>query len=193
MGVLISIGTWALANAGTIATVATTAASMYSQNETEKQAAADRQAEQDRYNKELHEDAMRKYGELDKVESDAIKQSHAESLQSKREFLTTRSNIELQSAVTGTYGNSVNIAIQDLKTGLGGRMAEITERRDSQLDEITRTADAIASGVRTGADTTKIKQPSFYSAFSTGLSTYSTVRGFGEKVDKTTKDASRRA
>ena len=129
---------------------------------------------QEDYNDALTKDAIRQYGELDKAESDAIYESHAESMQAQREYLTARSSVELQAAATGTYGNSVNLAIQDLNTGIGGRMAEITYKRESVLDAIDQKAEQIQSATVMGADTT-IQKPSYYSALSSGLSNFSSA------------------
>lgn len=134
----------------------------------------DQKDAQEEYNRMLEKEAIRQYGELDKAESDAIYESHAESMQAQRDYLQARSNIELQSAVTGTYGNSINIAIQDLNTGLGGRMADITYKRDSQLDAIDQTAERIQTSPSMNADTS-IKMPSYYAAFSSGLNTLSST------------------
>jgi len=180
MGAAIAAGAaWAAANVGTVVAVSAAAISAgmaYNQSEQQKDA-------QEEYNKALEKDAIRQYGELDKAEADAIYESHAQSMQAQREALTARSSVQLQAAATGTYGNSVNLAIQDINTGYGGRMAEITYQRESQMDAIDQAAERIQVSTEMGADT-NIQQPSYYSAFSSGLGTYGTVSNITKGVGK---------
>ena len=170
------IGTFVSTYGSAIAAVAAvgSAAVSYKQSQDKKDAA-------EAYNKQLQEEAIRQYGELDAAEADAIQESHAQSMQAQRELLQARSNVQLQAAVSGTYGNSVNVAIQDLNTGFGGRMAEITYNRDSQLDEINKTAERIAASTSLNTDTS-IQMPSYYKAFSSGMSTYGAMEGITSKV-----------
>lgn len=142
-----------------------------------------RQQEQSQaaYNKALEQDAIRQYGELDKVEADAIYESHAGSLEAQREYLTAKSQIELQAAATGTYGGSIAASIQDLNTGLGGRMAEITYEREHRLDSVNRQAEQIQASPGLQADRT-VQQPAYYKAFSSGLNTYGQVSQIGGAV-----------
>lgn len=153
---------------------AASAAMSYKQSQDTKEA-------QEEYNLALKNEAIRQYTELDSVENDAIYESHAESLQAQRELMEARSSIELGAAVTGTYGNSINIAIEDLHTGFGGRMAEINYNREAKLDEVDRQAESLRVSAGLGQDRT-VHQPAFYSALSTGLSTYSAVSGVGSRV-----------
>ena len=92
----------------------------------------------------------------------------------------------LESAVTGTYGNSVSIALADLRTGFGQRIGDITYRRDAELDQINRTAEAIKVGAAQGSDRT-IRPPAFLTAASTGISTFASVYGTTQKVGTTAK------
>jgi GTP:adenosylcobinamide-phosphate guanylyltransferase len=170
----------AIGAAVAVATAAATAAMSIRQSNEQADA-------QEKYNKKLTEDAIRQYGELDKAEADAIYESHANSMQAQREYLTARSSVQLQAAATGTYGNSMNLAIQDLNTGFGGRMADITYQRDSQLDAIDMKAEQIQRSPSMNADTT-IQQPSYYTGFTTGISTYNTMSGITGKVANAYKD-----
>jgi len=143
----------------------------------------------DAYNKKLKEEALRQYKEIDSAEADAIYESHVESLQSQREFLQARSDIALQSAFTGTYGTSVDTAIQDLNVGLGQRMTEITQRRDAQLDSLT----SAASQARAGADASldrSVSLPSWYQAGAAGLSTFSRTSSTAKKIGETYRKSS---
>ena len=143
---------------------------------------------QKEYNKSLEREAIRQYSELDEQESDAIKEANAESLQAQKEYMQARSTIELQAAATGTYGNSINTTIQDLKTGYGGRMAEIVYNREVELDNIDKQARNIQAGVGQSADRT-VKKPAWYSAFQTGLGTYNSMYGTLYRVGTTKKNA----
>lgn len=171
---------WLAANSTAIAaaTAAASAAVSYKMS-SDANAAAEEAAEQQ--NKALNEEAIRQYGELSKVESDAIYESHASSLEAQKQFMEARSSIQLQAAVTGTYGNSVNVALQDIKTGYGGRMADIINVRNSQLDEVDMTAERIQA--RTGAaKVTAIKKPAFFNAIQTGFGTYQATKGIAQGV-----------
>lgn len=180
-------GAYIAANVGTVAAAGAAGAAAAGAAMSYKQS-KDQEASQEAYNEALEKDAIRQYGELDKAESDAIYESHAQSMQAQRDYLQARSSVELQAAATGTYGNSVNIAIQDLNTGLGGRMAEIAYQRESQLDAIDQKAEQIQSATVMGADTT-IQQPSYYSAFSSGLSSFSSAYNTVNTVGNTYKSA----
>jgi flagellar biosynthesis component FlhA len=155
-------------------TAAAQAAASYAQSKS----AADAQEE---YNKQLEKQAIESYSELDKQEADAIEASHKESLQAQREYMKARSTIELQAAATGTYGQSIDVAIEDLNTGLGQRMADITSRREMQLDNIDTQAKNIRNQAKGSSDYT-IQPPAFYSAGLSGLSTFSQVYGMTSAV-----------
>jgi hypothetical protein len=177
---MISIGQWIAAGVAVVGAGVTYSQQASAAKAQEKDRDAQKKA-QEEYNKQLEKDAIRQYGELDKAEADAIHESHAQSMQSQRDFMTARSTVELQAAVSGTYGNSVNLAIQDLKTGLGGRMADITFQRDRELDDINRTADRIQASPALGADRT-VSTPSYFKAFQAGVSTYQSVGGITGQV-----------
>lgn len=176
MGIALAAGTWATAIGVGVSLVSAAASAAMSIQQSNQQKDA-----QEKYNKKLTEDAIRQYGELDKAESDAIYESHAQSLEAQREYLSARSQVELQAAVTGTYGNSINLAIQDLNTGVGGRMAEIAYQRESVLDAIDKKAEQIQRSPSLNADTT-IQMPSYYKAFTSALNTYSVVDSVSTKI-----------
>lgn len=142
---------------------AVSAASAY---ETSK---ANQKAQED-YNEQLKEDAIRQYQELDDVESDIVYESHAQSLQAQREFMLARSQIENQAAASGTQGNSIDIALADLNSGLDSRMSEIIANRDRELNNVVDTARSIERGVAQSADRT-ITQPSWLAGMQAGMGT----------------------
>ena len=141
----------------------------------------DNKDSQEAYNEALSKEAIRQYGELDKAESDAIYESHASSMQAQREYMSAKSQVQLQASATGTQGQSIALAIQDLNTGLGGRMADITYKRESQMDAIDQKAESIRVNPSMNADTS-IQMPSYYAAFSSGLSTFSKASAVTSKV-----------
>jgi len=143
---------------------------------------------QEQYNEYLEKQAIQQYAELDKQEADAIEASYKESMQAQREYLKARSSVELQAAATGTYGQSIDLAIQDLGTGLGQRMADITSRREMQLDNIETEAKNIQASATGGSDYT-INQPAWYSSLSTGLSTFSTAYNTTSKIGSLYSDS----
>lgn len=170
-GVGAAIGKFVAAYGGYIAAASAAATAATSYQSSKNQAEA-----QEEFNKSLEAEAIRQYGELDAAESDAIHKSHADSMEAQKQHMVARSSIMLESAVTGTYGNSVSTALADLNTGLGQRFGDITYRRDAELDQINRTAESIKVGAAQGSDRT-IRPPAFLTAASTGISTFAGVRG----------------
>ena len=148
---------------GAVAAIASAAIS-YKTNQDQVEAQED-------YNKSLRDDAIRQYAELDKKEVEAIESSYKESLEAQRNYLQARSSIELQSAATGTYGNSVDSVIRDLNAGFGQRIADITTRRNRYLDNIDTQATNLKEATGRGMDYT-IQQPSYLTAMSSGLNTF---------------------
>jgi len=141
----------------------------------------DQEKAQKHYNEYLEKQAIQQYAELDKQEADVIETSYKESMQAQREYMKARSTVELQAAATGTYGQSIDLAIQDLGTGLGQRMADITNRREMQLDNIDIEAKNIKAGAEGGSDYS-INQPAWYQGLSTGLSTFQRTYGVASGV-----------
>lgn len=171
-----SVGAFVAAYGGYIAaaSAATTAVMSYSQAKAQED-------QQEAYNEALVKETARQYQQLDAVENDAIMEEHTESLQAQRDYLKARSSVLLAASVTGTYGNSVNTAIEDLNTGLGQRMSEITQKREATLDQVDRQAENIQAQTSSSFDKT-IKQPAWYSALSSGLSTYAATSGVTDKI-----------
>lgn len=133
-------------------------------------------------NERLLKETIYKYQELDKQEADVIYDAHSKSLQAQKEFMQARSQVEANAAATGTYGKSIDTAVEDLKTGYGGRMADIVYEQQSSLDNINKRASDIAQGYSAGYDTRRIKQPSAFRAITSGIGTavnmYGTTSGF---------------
>lgn len=169
-----------------LAATAATAAASYS---SQKQAAKRQRAAQEAHNTAIQKEAIRQYGELDDDEADIIYDSHKESLQAQKEIMVARSTIELQSAASGTGGQSVDAVIENLNLGFGQRTAEIINERDRALDQVNTTARNIAAQAELGQDLTPIAEPSAFSAAikgaKTGMSIYSTLSSGGS----TLKDA----
>lgn len=163
-----------------IAAVISAATSAYSIDTQNKAAEAEAET-QDNYNEALQEEAIRQYGELHEAEADAIHQSYAESLQAQRQYLTAKSQVNLAAAATGTYGQSVGLAIGDLNKGLTYTLADINYSRESVLDQSENQAEGIQANAEAGM-VSSLTAPSYVSAFSTGLSTYGTVSDVGTKV-----------
>lgn len=102
-------------------------------------------------------------------------------MQAQREYMKARSTVELQAAASGTYGQSIDLAITDLGTGLGQRMADITSRREMQLDNIDTEAKNIQAQAK-GSSDYSINQPAWYSSLNTGLSTFQRTYGVASTV-----------
>lgn len=148
----------------------------------------DQEEAQEDYNKYLEKQAIAQYAELDKQEADVIETSYKESMQAQRDYMKARSSVELQAAATGTYGNSVDLALADLGTGLGQRMADITSRREMQLDNIDVQAKNIAAQAKSGSNYS-VNQPAWYSGLNTGLSTFQSTYGSLSTAGETYKQS----
>jgi Tfp pilus assembly protein PilN len=177
-----AIGTTAAVIIAGVAAAASAAGS-YMQTKAQKDA-------QEEYNKQLEKQAIESYTELDKQEADAIEASHKESLQAQREYMQARSSVELQAAATGTYGQSIDLAIEDLNTGLGQRMNDIITRREMQLDNIDTQAKNIANQAKGSSDYT-ITPPAWYSATMTGLSTFQRTYGTASAASKASTEGAK--
>jgi len=160
------------------------------------QAKADEEA-QDAYNKQLTEDAIRQYGELDEVEDDIIYESHAQSLQAQKQLLLERSDLFLRAAHTGTYGGTVDLALKDIGRGFSSRMSEITDNKDRNLESVVKQAEEIHAGTKRNYDTT-LRRPAWFSgamgalqgaqAGSSLAGSLSGVKGSGRAVPKRKTD-----
>ena len=142
----------------------------------------------EQYNEYLEKQAISQYAELDKQEADVIEASYKESMTAQREYMKARSSVELQAAASGTYGNSIDLALTDLGTGLGQRMADITSRREMQLDNIDTQAKNIQSQAK-GSSDRSVNQPAWYSSINTGLSTFQQTYGVASKVGEAYKQS----
>ena len=143
---------------------------------------------QKEYNNQLKEQAINQYTELDKSESDILHNEFAKSLQAKEVALKARSEVEVQSAATGTYGNSIDIAISDINAGLENRLSDIILKKDRQMDQVQNQAKDIRAGTRTNADRT-IQQPSWYKGLSAGFGAYEKTNKVGNLLKKTYKES----
>lgn len=143
---------------------------------------------QEEYNKYIEEQAIAQYAELDKQEVDVIESSYAESMQAQKDYLKARSSVELQAAATGTYGQSIDLAIQDLGAGFGQKIGEIAGKRERELDNIDTQAKNI-KGQAEGSGDYSITQPSFYTAFSSGLSAYGSAYQTSSSVGTAIKES----
>ena len=163
--------------AGVVA--AGSAAASYTQAKSQKDA-------QENYNEQLRDQAIVQYSELSKQEADVIEATYNESLQSQRKYLQARSSVELQAAASGTYGQSVDLALQDINTGFGQRMTNITKKRERELDNIDTQAENLRTSVANSTDYT-IAQPAFYQAVSSGVSSFSKTYGTVSSVGETSE------
>jgi hypothetical protein len=171
-----------IAASASAVTAATSAGMSYVSSKQQEEA-------QEQYNEYLEKQAIQQYAELDKQEADVIETSYKESMQAQREYMKARSTVELQAAASGTYGQSIDLAITDLGTGLGQRMSDITSRREMQLDNIDIQSKNIAAQAKGSSDYT-IKQPAWYSGLSTGLSTFQRTYGIASDIGKAYTESS---
>jgi hypothetical protein len=178
-----------MAISGTAALVASSVVSAVSAGVSYMQADAQKDA-QEAYNEQLERNAIESYAELDKQEADVIEANYKESMQAQREYMQARSSIELQAAASGTYGQSIDLAIEDLNTGLGQRMTDITSRKEMQLDNIDVQAKNIANQAKAQADYT-VQPPAYYQAAMTGLSTFQRTYGSFQGAAKASREGAK--
>jgi hypothetical protein len=177
-----AIGTTA-ALVASLAVSAVSAGASYMQAEAQKEA-------QEEYNEQLRDEALRQYTELSKEEADVIQEGYKQSMQAQREYMQARSSVELQSAATGTYGQSIDLAMEDLATGLGQRFGDITTQKERQLDNIDTQALNIQSGVAKQTDYT-ITPPAFYQGAMSGLSTFQSTYGTFQGAAKASREGAK--
>ena len=142
------------------------AASYYAQ----QQAAKAQEKAADAKNERIQQETLRQYGEMSEAESEIVSDSYKNSIQAQADYLKSRSNIELQSAASGTYGGSVDLAIEDLNTTQGQRQADILKQRDQQLGQISQGARNLQAQSNASLDRTPIKKPSILQAATEGYS-----------------------
>lgn len=172
---------------GGISLVTGVMSAMSEKSQAEAAAEAQRQR-QEQYNQQVRDEAIRQYQQLDQAEADINTDAHAESLQTQKDFMKARSTVELQAAASGTYGQSVDLIIEDLQTGKAQRMADTVLRRDRLLDDVNTKAGDIQADAQSRLDNTPIAQPSTFSSVLTGVQTAASVYSFGSDLsDKFSK------
>jgi len=184
----ISVGIAAIANFASTYGAAIAAASAVAATATTYVSTKNQAKAQEEYNKGLEAEAIRQYGELDKAEADAIYKSHQDSMEAQKQHMVARSSMMLESAATGTYGSSLDVALADLNTGFGQRLGEITYARDFELDSINRTAEGIRQSAISGSDRT-VRKPAYLAAAGAGISTFARTYGMTKQVGKVAEQA----
>lgn len=178
-GVAGAAGLISATTAGIIGTAAT-ALGTYVTGAAEASAQKDAQKA---YNKALLQSTIDGYKDLDKQESEIIYDAHIKSIGAQKELLRARSSVEANAAATGTAGNSVNVAINDLGRGYGERIADVTHEMNSRFDSVNQEALNLKKSYEAQQDTKRIKGPSIFSALASGaqagISTYNFANTVG--------------
>ena len=131
------------------------------------------------YNQALRESASEKYSQLDKEERALIADGHTKSISAQKEFLKAQAQVTAMAGATGTGGRSVDLAIEDLRSGLGNRIGDITTQQTRNLDALNQTGIDVAK--QASNQQRRVTQPSAFKALSkgvqTGYSTYTAGQG----------------
>lgn len=163
--------------------VATAVASMYAQ----QQAASAQEKAANAQNEAVQEETIRQYGELSDEESQITRDAHQNSIQAQAEYMKARSQVELQSAATGTYGQSVDLSIEDLNTSMGKRQTDILREREANMERINQTARNLQAQGNANMNRSPIKKPSVLEAGMAGVQGYQ----MGSSIEGSMRDASK--
>lgn len=171
-----AVGTWVVANAGTIAAV-TAVGSAVSQGMQARQQAKAQEQYQRQQNQQALKSMQNQYGQLSSKEADAHERALQDSMQVQEQYAQKRARVNLMSAASGTAGLSVDSMIQDLRMGKGKNMNTILRNQEIEMQGFRDQAEAIRTGTASRIDNRKIQRPSWaeigISAAGQGLAGYS--------------------
>lgn len=163
--------------------MASAMASMYAQ----QQAASAQKKAAEAQNQAIQDETLRQYGELSDEENEITRDAHQQSIQAQTDYMKAKSAIELQSAATGTYGQSVDLAIEDLNTSQGQRQTDILRDRESNLERVNQTARNIQAQSNANMNRSPIKKPSVLEAGIAAGQAYN----IGASMDGALRDSSK--
>lgn len=179
-----AVGGWMAANAGTIAAVstaaslATTAMSMYQQNQ---QANAAFKQQEDA-NKAAAVAAASSYGDLAATEADLNRQAADEAVQQQLAARQAQGRVNLFAAASGTMGGAVDSMLYDIEATKDRNINTILDQRQAGLYSIRQQAEATRWGAIRGSSQQAISKPSWLEA-GVKLGTQA-MQGFGQYMDR---------
>lgn len=177
-----AISTWMAANAATIAavsaatTVASTAYSVYSQNQNAG-LAAEQQSEN---NKAMAVAAAASYDDLSPAEIDASRQASELALQNQADAIQAKGRVNVFSAASGTQGGSVESALFDIDATEARNVNDILRQREAGLSQVKQQAESIRYGAEQGQNRQAISRPSWVEG---GLQIGQSVAGAFDKYN----------
>lgn len=186
----VTVGTWiALAS-----TVATTAYSYVSAKQTaDDQEDAERES-QKAYNDALLQDTIYQYQELDQEEGKVIYDAHTKSIGVQKQFMQARAQAEAEAGATGMAGQSIDVAIENLKTGYGEQLSDIIYEQESRIDAVNQQATNLANTYTGNYDNNRISTPSTFSllgdSVKTGVSVGQSVYSIADPTINAIKSSS---
>lgn len=119
-------------------------------------------------NKAIQEETIRQYGEMSDEENQITRDAHQQSIQAQADYMKARSQVELQSAATGTYGQSVDLAIEDLNTTQGQKQTDILRERQANMERVNQTARNIQAQSNASMNRSPIKKASILESAAQG-------------------------
>lgn len=133
--------------------------------------ADEQEQQQEEYNKALLQNTVHQYQELDEEEGKAIYDAHTKSIGAQKKFMQARSEAIVQAGASGVAGKSIDVAVENLRTGLGGNMADILYEQEARLNSINTQAENVSRGYTSSYDNKRISQPSMFGALEKGINT----------------------
>lgn len=162
----------AIAAASSIASVAATGYSMYSQ---QQQAKAEASAQSQR-NQEMAVQAASSYDDLSPAAIDANRQAQDAALQQQAEAIQAKGRVNVFAAASGTLGGSVDSMLYDIDRQKSQNLNSILTQRESGLFSIKQQAESIRQGAISGQSRQAIQSPGW---LETGLAVgTAAVKGF---------------
>ena len=145
-------------------------------------AEVDQKKSDEAYNKAVRQSAFDKYAQLDKEERALIADGHTKSIAAQKEALQAQAQVTAMAGATGTGGRSVDLAVEDLRSGLGNRIGDITTQQTRNLDALNQQGLDVAT--QSSSSQRRITQPSALKAAAKGVQAgYATYSGGQGLID----------
>ncbi|AWD90665.1 hypothetical protein [Pseudomonas phage Nerthus] len=168
------------------AAVAASAASAYMSYDSSKKNAEAQTEQQEIHNRETAKAIDANYGELSKVEQDALLNEADDNIDLQKQFMQARGRVNTMAAASGTAGQSIDAQMLGLSRDRQTNLDSIQATRQSKLDNVTNQARQIKSQGTASMDYSPISRPSWaqgaLSVASTTLSGVGNAYGASQKL-----------
>lgn len=168
------------------AAVAASTAAAYMQYDSGKKQADAQSEQQEISNRETAKAIDTNYGELSKVEQDALLNEADDNIDMQKQYMQARGRVNTMAAASGTAGMSVDAQMFGLDRDRATNMDSLQITRQSKLDSVTNQARQIKSQGTAGMDYSPISRPSWaqgaLSVGSTALSGAASAYGASQKL-----------